>query len=487
MSMNIGLRLRVFFAILAATLLVSAMTLPSLAAPTKTMKFQVNSTGPATAEFQPSPVNTAPGSSTVSFWIRATNTTPGSGNPNSLRVVAPTSPSPGFVITNAVVDNTNSSKSNNPSYVIGGSGAFVDINGIAPLQQNQFITIRIDATTPAVSCPDSVQSSDWTGVLWTGSTVGSGQSFSTNSSSGLKTTLTPSCPTLEFVTAPQDAAKDTKITGTDFDPDGPTVQVAYKVNGSTSTALDGSTVTITDGETGSAHIVDGTATLSGGLASFGTLQINTANEPGESYSLTATVTGGPSTSPVAVTITPAGVCPGGVSGQVHFTTPEFNEPGDGTLNIGELTSTDCTGLDIRFTTPDDVVQQWSIELSKPDATAKITGYTTWTWDLPGTDPVPWTQVSWKVNVNNGPPLVSTNFVDLPRCNADAVNFPPQSAMPDPAADNPDYLALFPLVETSLGEITAGLCMYNSTLQVVGETYTEIQRIAINEDPAGRKG
>jgi len=200
------------------------------------------------------------------------------------------------------------------------------------------------------------------------------------------------------------------------------------------------------------------------------------------------VTGGPSTSPVAVTITPAGVCPGGVSGQVDFTTPEFNEPGDGTLNIGGLTSTDCTGLDIRFTTQDNVVQQWTIELSKPDATAKITGYTTWTWDLPGTDPVPWTQVSWKVNVDGTLPLPSTEFVDLPRCNADAVHFPPQSAMPDPAANNPDYQALFPLVNAPpFGEVIAGLCMYNSTLQVSGDTYTEVQRIAINEDPAGRKG
>ena len=120
------------------------------------------------------------------------------------------------------------------------------------------------------------------------------------------------------------------------------------VNGSTSTALDGSTVTITEDAPGSTHIVGGTATL----VRWARIIPRPADRHAPaSYNLTATVTGGPSTSPVAITITPAGVCPGGVSGQVDFTTPEFNEPGQGTLNIGELTSTDCTGLDIRFTTP----------------------------------------------------------------------------------------------------------------------------------------
>ena len=128
---------------------------------------------------------------------------------------------------------------------------------------------------------------------------------------------------------------------------------------------------------------------------------------------------------MAITITPAGVCPdGGVSGQQDFTTTEFDVTGQGTLNIGGLTSTECTGLDVTFTVLQGGVQQWSIEPNKPDVTVKILGYTTWTWDLPGPDPVPWTQISWKVNINGT--LQSTNFVDLPKCNASAVNFPPQS-------------------------------------------------------------
>ena len=137
MAASIGWKRRMLFATVAASLLIAAMTLPSLAAPTKTMRFQVNSTGPTTANFDgpPPPVNTASANSTVSFWIRATNTTPGSGNPNALRVTAPTSPSPGFHITNAAVVNANSSNTgNNVTPVIPGSGAYVDFNGISALE-----------------------------------------------------------------------------------------------------------------------------------------------------------------------------------------------------------------------------------------------------------------------------------------------------------------------------------------------------------------
>ena len=353
------------FASVPAALLIGAMTLPSLAAPNKTMTFQVNSTGPTTADFNglPGPppipaVNTAPaGTPNVSFWIRATNTTPGTGNPNSLRVTAPTSPSPGFVITGAVVDNANSSRTSNPTVVIPPSGAYVDLNRIAPLQNGQYLTVKITATTPP-SCPSGALSSSWTGIMYAGDTVGGGQPFSTTVSSLTQTTLTAgSCPTapgsvsilstpaasggvvkfldgnnvsftaspnpvtgsptptvqwqsstasdcltngsaafsdisgatgasyaltpahtadnnkcfraqarngvnppststvlqlslstvtLEFVTEPQDAATNTKITGTDFDPDGTTVQVAVKVDGSTSDVFGDASVTITE-------------------------------------------------------------------------------------------------------------------------------------------------------------------------------------------------------------------------------------------------
>jgi hypothetical protein len=580
---------RVFFAMLAATLLIAVMTLPGLAAPPKTMKFQVNSTGPTTPDFAGA-VNTAPAStSNVSFWIRATNTSPGPGNPNSLRVTAPTSPSPGFVITGAEVNNANSSRTSNPTVIIGPFGAYVDLNLIAPLQNGQYITVKISATTPA-GCPSGVTSNEWAGVMFTGDTAGGGQSFSTGTDkTGTITTLTSSsCPTapgpvsissdpvasggivkfvnstqvtltaspnpvsgtptptvhwesstasdcltntsaaftdtgatgasyaftaqtadkdkcfrakadngvdppstsnviklslstvtLEFVTdrAPTDAATNTDITGTAFDPDEPSVQVALKVDGSTSGAFDETNVTMTEDGPGSIT-QGGTAVLSGGLATFSGLQIDTAGD----YNLTATVDGGgPSTGQVAVTITPAGVCPDRVSGQEDFTTTEFvGEPGEGTLNISGLTSNECLGLDVEFSLVDGF-QQWSIEVNKLSVEDKLTGYATWTWDLPGTDPVPWTEIKWKHS--NGVSLEETDFVPLPRCNADAVTDP----MPDPTLPNPEYSALFPIVSTTLGDIPAGVCMFNSELTDSGNTYTETQQIAINEDPAGRKG
>jgi hypothetical protein len=467
---------RVAIGAAAVLALIAAMTLPGLAAPNKTMTFQVNSTGPTTADFTGA-VNTAPAStSNVSFWVRATNTTPGTGNPNSLRITAPTTPSPGFVITGAVVDNANSSRTSNPTVVFGPSGAYVDLNRISPLQNTQFITVRITATTPAASCPGPVMSNDWKGVMYTGDTVGGGQAFNTTVSSGTKTTLTSgTCGTLEFVTAPHDAATDTDITGTNFDPTGDDVQVAFKVNGSISTALDGSTVTIS--EDGPGAISGNTGTLSGGLADFPNLQIDTAGD----YNLTATVSGGPSSDPVAITITPTGVCPDGVSGQEDFTTSEFEVPGQGTLNISGLTSSECLGLDVSFSTdPETGAQQWDILVNKLTVGPKLTGYATWTWDLPGNEPVPWTKVKWKANIDGT--LQETNFVDLPRCNAGAVTDP----LPSPTLPNPAYEALFPTVTTSLGDLTAGVCMYDSALHVSGNTYNEVQKIAIFEDPSGRK-
>jgi hypothetical protein len=589
MAASIGWKRRVLFAIAAATLLIGAMTLPGLAAPNKTMSFQVNSTGPTTADFVAA-VNTAPASTAnVSFWIRATNTTPVPGNPNSLRVTAPTSPSPGFVITGAVVDNANSSRTSNPTVVIGPSGAYVDLNLISPLQNGQYLTVRISATTPP-SCPSGVQSDDWKGQLWTGTPVGSGQPFQTTSISGTKTTLTSSActapgavsitsdpaasggiarfqdganvsftaspnpvsgaptptvfwqsstasdcltngsaafaditgatgatysltpahtadnnkcfraqarngvnppstsnviqlslstVTLEFVTEPQDAATNTDITGTDFDPSGDDVQVALKVDGNPPSggAFLGAIVTIT--EDGPGSISGETGSLdANGLASFPDLQIDAAGE----YNLTATVEGGgPSAGPVHITITPTGVCPGpdGVSGQEDFTTPEFGAPGQGTLNISGLTSNECVGLDVAFSS-EGGFQQWDILVNKLTVGPKLTGYATWTWDLPGNDPVPWTQVKWKANINGE--LVETAFVDLPRCNADAVTDP----LPDPTLPNQDYVDLFPTVSTSLGPLTAGVCMYDSALHVSGNTYNEVQKIAIFEDPSGRK-
>ena len=97
--------------------------------------------------------------------------------------------------------------------------------------------------------------------------------------------------------------------------------------------------------------------------------------------------------PVAITITPAAVCPdSGVSGQQEFATDDdFGAEGQGTLNIGGLTSNACIGLGINFSQEDsNNAQQWTIDERKPAATDKITGYATWIWDQPGTDAIPWT-------------------------------------------------------------------------------------------------
>ena len=272
--------------------------------------------------------------------------------------------------------------------------------------------------------------------MWTGGSVGSGLPFSTNSSTLTKTTLTSTaCPTLVFDTAPHDAATNTKITGTDFNKLGATVQVAFMVNGSPSNTRDGDTVTIT--EDGSGAISGSTANLSGGLAEFPGLQIDTAGD----YNLTASVSGGLSTAAVAITITPAAVCPdSGVSGQQDFATDDdFGVEGQGTLNIGGLTSNACVGLGINFSQDITNAQQWTIDENKLSATDKITGYATWVWDQPGTDAIPWTQIKWNHNV--GGTLQETNFVDLPRCDAGAVTVP----MPSPPTAQPAYSALFPTV------------------------------------------
>ena len=155
--------------------------------------------------------------------------------------------------------------------------------------------------------------------------------------------------------------------------------------------------------------------------------------------------------------------------------------GQGTLNISGLTSSECLGLDVNFSSdPESGHQQWDILVNKLTVGPKLTGYATWTWDLPGNDPVPWTQVKWKANI--GGELHETDFVDLPRCNPEAVTDP----LPDPTLPDQDYVDLFPTVSTSLGPLTAGVCMYDSALHVSGNTYNEVQKIAIFEDPSGRK-
>ena len=315
--------------------------------------------------------------------------------------------------------------------------------------------------------------------MWTGGGVGSGLPFSTNSSTLTKTTLTSTaCPTLVFNTAPHDAATNTKITGTDFNKLGATVQVAFMVNGSPSNTRDGDTVTIT--EDGSGAISGSTANLSGGLAEFPGLQIDTAGD----YNLTASVSGGLSTAPVAITITPAAVCPdSGVSGQQDFATDDdFGVEGQGTLNIGGLTSNACVGLGINFSQDITNAQQWTIDEKKLSATDKITGYATWVWDQPGTDAIPWTQIKWNHNV--GGTLQETDFVDLPRCDPGSVTDP----MPNPpTASNPAYSALFPTVDTSAREHPRrGLHVRLGAHDSDG-SYTETQSIAIYEDLGGRKG
>ena len=108
--------------------------------------------------------------------------------------------------------------------------------------------------------------------------------------------------------------------GTDFDPDGTTVQVAVKVDGSTSDVFGDASVTMTETARVPSRRGPGRRRCPMGSPSSRPEDRHRPADrppidPAGDYNLTATVDGGPSTTPVLITITPAGVCPDGVSGR----------------------------------------------------------------------------------------------------------------------------------------------------------------------------
>jgi hypothetical protein len=289
--------------------------------------------------------------------------------------------------------------------------------------------------------------------------------------------LSQSTVTLEFSNAPSDALVNTAITGTNGQP----VAVQLKVDGSASSAYDGTgvTITATSGGSDASSVLSGkTATIgNNGTATFPALKISQTG----TYALTASVNGGgPSTSAVTIAIGTSQICPDGVTGDTTFNSGAYTE--QGSLDIGGLRATSCTTATVTNSNT-GVSQVWEIDVNKPGATAKVQGYLPIVWEFPGTDPTPWTKVSWKTNV--GGTLVSTSEIDLPRCNASAVT------TPMPSLGTAGYDALFPNVTVNVGgdskTLPAGACVYQLSLDASNGTYFETDQVAVNEDLRLSKG
>jgi hypothetical protein len=461
---------KVLIGLLAATLVLVATAIPSIAAPEKQFSLK-------TAQGT-NPLPTIQAGTSTSFDAVLKNETPnGNSNISSIKV--------GFSGTGLTLNSATLTpaigiptiSNNTMSVAVGGS----------PIKPQSSVTIHFTVTAPATVC--AATQVPWVVSAYTGTSF-NGDNFRLLNDP-IVTSVTSSCQ-LQFVSdrGPKDAVKDVPITNVALNNPaaGQTVQVELLVNGVRNTTLfSGKTVTLTNAGTGTGTLSGNVAALASGVADFkdgtgaSTLKIDTAG----SYSLTASMTdttlGVTPSAPVALTIFDTGIgCGPSTGGDTTFDSTVLT--GQGQLGLGELTSTVCTGVSV-ISSSAAGSQQWDINESKGSSVNnKLTGVATFKWEYPATSigTVGWTQISWKRLVSGV--LTSTSFIDIPLCVPSHVNpLPPKT---DPIA----WGALFPTVSVDGVSIPAGACLIDSTLSVPvtpGGKFFQIQHVAVNEDLAGR--
>jgi hypothetical protein len=345
------------------------------------------------------------------------------------------------------------------------------------LKRDEVIKIRITATFADPS-PGSCTSPShlWNVAAFAGNSL-SGDTF-TNQGSDAQRTLTlnsASCIHLQFVSGrtPQDAIQGEIITNSDLNtPPGQAVQVEL-VAGTTrvDVTTSGNAVTLspTPGVP-SGGLAGNTADLINGLATFPNLKISNVGttQVGGDYTLTASYLSYPSVASPSFRIFDALICGPSVQNPdgVPYT-EDSQATADGQVTIN-TTNDECFGV-IVDNAPgvpgSGNIEDWSV--TKSSAGLLMQGTLDFVWDLPGTTPVKWTQVTW--GVVGTPSFVDYHDVQL--CN------------PGVAVD--DYANLFPTIPGS----TYGpeqMCLFSSALVNTATGWEQHETVAYSTDYGGRK-
>jgi hypothetical protein len=408
------------------------------------------------------------------FTLAFANTTPGNSAVNSLSVNVPFALQSGTVVTASILPKPDSTNAN-ATATVNVVGSQVRVQSIDSLKTNQVIKIKITATFGDPSPGNCTHPSAlWAATVYAGNSL-TGDTFA-NQGTDPQRSLTlnsASCIHLQFVDGrtPQDAIQGKTITNTDLNtPAGASVQVEL-VAGTTRIDVDTSGKPVTLSPTPgvpAGGLAGNTADFVDGLATFPELKISNvgSTQVGGDYTLTPSYLSYPATASPSFRIFDALIC-GAASGQAANYIEDSQATTDGQITIN-TTNDECFGV-IVDNAPgapgSGNIEDWSV--TKSSAGLLMQGTLDFVWDLPGTTPVKWTQVTW--GVVGTPSFVDYHDVQL--CN------------PGVAVDN--YANLFPTIPNSpYGP--EQMCLFSSALVNTASGWTQLETIAYNTDYGGRK-
>jgi hypothetical protein len=466
MASRKGWTARVLIGAVAGLLLIALAAVPSFGA---SKKFAL--------DVKP---NTAFATVSTDYTITIKNTSPGNSTINSFSVDVPFPLQSGTTVT--ATQPLPSSDNANAQATVNVVGSQVRVTNIDPIKTNQVLKIGITATAAdpgSATC--STTPYTWTAAAYAGNSLG-GDTFAPTATAGFSSTVqlqSASCIHVQFVSGkgPHDAIQGQTITSTDLnEPAGDPVQVELVAGGTrVDVTTSGQPVALSISSfNGSAVppaapgvLTGNTADFTNGLASFPDLKIsNAATTPptaGGDYQLKASYLSYPSIASDTFQIFDAQICGSGSSeGEETYTElSETTTQGQVTINT---TNDDCFAIivdnnDLRDPGSTNI-EEWSVTKS---TTTKMQGTLDFVWDLPGTTPVKWTQVTWD-GLNGA-------YHDVQLCN------------PGVAVD--DYDNLFPTIPGS----TYGaeqMCLFSSALVNTASGWTQLETVAYNTDYGGRK-
>ena len=187
-------RSRMLMGALFAATLIAVSVLPSLS---------VSAAAEKIYDLNVTPSSAIAGSS-VDFFVKITNRTPGNSNANSFTITAPS----GFVVTAASISTATNPNPTVDVDVV--SPSTVTVTGIDPIKRDQFVEVKVRATTPSIAPDCSEAQPPWTATVHTGTSL-NGSTFALNNPGAAQVTTLLSCLTLAFVDgfAPADGAVGT--------------------------------------------------------------------------------------------------------------------------------------------------------------------------------------------------------------------------------------------------------------------------------------
>jgi hypothetical protein len=361
MSLRTTPKHRLLLGLTAISMLIALTALPGYSAPQKTYTLNV------------APSEALAGQST-GFFVTMTNKTPGNSNPNSFLVRAPS----GFTVTAASISAATNPNAGASVTVVGSST--VEVRNLDPVKTNQYVTLKITATTPSIGGSCSQGGYIWSATVWTGSNL-SGDTFTLNNPGAAQETTLVSCLELRFVPgfAPTDGTIDTDI---------PVKAAVYVAGGSTPVSSFTGDVTIefVSGPAGALLSGNGPTAAVAGVANFPNFRGDTTGD----YEVKATATGVAGSDLASFTLY-AGILDCGEAVTIgaegaEVTLTRLEGTTDGTNPDGST----CLKVLYTLTRGDNVVEFLKDLTQQPTAefTIEVTS-----WDPePAVNPVPPTQV-----------------------------------------------------------------------------------------------